>query len=100
MADNSQQTSGDLDLTSHLQFAVREIEASVHLRVLVKHFLGACSVVPPAAVFDLNPVQNAYNQGFQACGMMFAEILTSVEPRIVPTLMLEELTENVSQSQE
>lgn len=95
MADDSKQDEGEMTLEAHLQFAVREIEASQHLRVFVRHFLASCNVVPPASVFDLNPVQNAYNQGFQSCGLMFAEILTSVEPRMVPTLMLEELSENV-----
>ena len=92
MADDSTQRGDELDLEAHLQFAVREIEGSKHLRVLIRHFLLSCNVVPPASVFDLNPVQNAYNQGFQASGLMLADILTSVEPRIVPTLMLEELT--------
>jgi hypothetical protein len=77
-----------------LQFAVRSIEGDPHLRVLVRQFLAYCSVAPPASVFDINPVQNAYNQGVQAAGMEFAAMLTSVEPRLVPTLMLEELTAN------
>lgn len=94
MAEDSKQKEDELDLTAHLQFAVRAIESNQHLRVLVRHFLSMCSVSPPASVFDLNPVQNAYNQGIQAAGLMFADILTSVEPRIVPTLTLEELTQD------
>jgi hypothetical protein len=92
MADTSEQTEEKLDLAAHLQFAVRSIEEDQHLRVLVRHFLSFCQVLPPGSVFDLNPVQNAYNQGVQAAGLELANILTSVEPRLVPTLMLEELT--------
>jgi len=80
------------DLAAQLEFAVRLIQSDESLKALVRHFLGFCNVLPPAAVFDLNPVQNAYNQGVQAAGLEFASILTSVEPSLVPTLMLEELT--------
>ncbi len=79
-------------LASQLEFAVRAIQADDNLKVLVRHFLGYCNVMPPASVFDLNPVQNAYNQGIQAAGLELASILTSVEPSLVPSLMLEELT--------
>ncbi len=92
MADNSKPEEEDTALKAQLHFAVREIEASDNLRVLIRHFLSICHVTPPSSVFDVNPVQNAYNQGLQAAGLFFAEILTSVEPRMVPTLMLEELT--------
>ena len=94
MADDSEQQKEKIDLATHLQFAVRSIEEDQHLRVLVRYFLSFCRVLPPSGVFDLNPVQNAYNQGIQAAGMEFANILTSVQPRLVPTLMLEELTED------
>lgn len=95
MADDSKEADLQLDLEAHLQFAVREIEASKHLRVLIRQFFSFCQVAPPASVFDLNPVQNAYNQGVQAAGLELASILTSVEPRLVPTLMLEELETDV-----
>lgn len=94
MAENSKADAAQLDLAAHLQIAVREIESSQSLRVLVRHFLSICRVTPPSSVFDVNPVQNAYNQGLQASGLFFADILTSVEPRMVPTLMLEELATN------
>ena len=94
MAEDSTQAEDKLSLEAQLQFAVRAIEADPHLRVLVRYFLANCSVMPQASVFDLNPVQNAYNQGVQAAGLMFANLLTSVEPRLVPTLTLEELTQN------
>lgn len=94
MADDSNKEEAQIDLATHLQFAVRSIEEDQHLRVLVRYFLSFCRVLPVGSVFDLNPVQNAYNQGVQAAGMEFANILTSVEPRLVPTLTLEELTEN------
>lgn len=94
MAENSKAKDPEQDLEALLQFAVREIESSANLRVLLRHFLSICHVLPPSSVFDVNPVQNAYNQGLQAAGLVLAEILTSVEPRMVPTLMLEELTEN------
>lgn len=97
MADNSKQEDASLDLEAHLQFAVRAINESQSLRVLVRHFLSICHVTPPSSVFDVNPVQNAYNQGLQAAGLFFAEILTSVDPRMVPTLMLEELTADVQE---
>lgn len=93
MADDSVKDKSE-DLDAHLQIAVRAIEGNESLRVFVRHFLSICHVIPPSAVFDLNPVQNAYNQGLQAAGFFFADILTSVEPRMVPTLMLEELTSN------
>lgn len=82
-------------LAAQLEFAVRAIEADDNLRALVKHFLSFCNVMPPASVFDLNPVQNAYNQGIQAAGLELASILTSVVPSLMPTLMLEELTADV-----
>lgn len=94
MAENSEADKATIDLEAHLQFAVRAIESNDSLRVLIRHFLSICRVLPPSSVFDVNPVQNAYNQGLQAAGMMLAEILTSVEPRMVPTLMLEELSEH------
>lgn len=93
MAEDSEQKEEKVSLETHLQFAVRSIQEDQHLRALVRHFLSYCRVLPPSGVFDLNPVQNAYNQGIQAAGMEFANILTSVEPRLVPTLMLEELTD-------
>lgn len=93
MAENSTPEEEELTLEAHLQFAVRAIEMNVHLRALVKYFLTMTNAFPPASVFDVNPVQNAYNQGYQGAGMAFAQILTSVEPRIVPTLMIEELTD-------
>lgn len=92
MAENSDKPQEKLTLESHLEFAVRTIAGDEHLRELVRHFLVMTNAFPPAAVFDVNPVQNAYNQGYQAAGLAFAQILTSVEPRIVPTLMIEELT--------
>lgn len=92
MADDSIKAGKPEDLATQLEFAVRAISADKHLRTLVKHFLSHCNVLPPASVFDLNPVQNAYNQGVQAAGFEFASILTNVEPSLVPTLMLEELT--------
>jgi hypothetical protein len=93
MAENSTTEQEELTLEAHLQFAVRIIEADVHLRELVKHFLNMTNAFPPNSVFDVNPVQNAYNQGYQSAGFAFAQILTSVEPRLVPTLMIEELTD-------
>ena len=92
MAENSEQPQEKMALESHLEFAVRAIAGDEHLRELVRHFLDMTNAFPPASVFDVNPVQNAYNQGYQAAGLAFAQILTSVEPRIVPTLMIEELT--------
>jgi hypothetical protein len=93
MADNSQTQGEDvLTLAAQLEFAVRTIESDQHLRTLVRHFLNSCRVLPPASVFDLNPQQNAYNQGYQAAGLELASILTSVAPSLVPTLMLEEIT--------
>lgn len=94
MAENSENEKEEIPLEQHLQFAVRSIEEDQHLRVLVRYFLTFCRVLPPSGVFDLNPVQNAYNQGIQAAGLEFANILTSVEPRLVPTLMIEELTQD------
>jgi len=94
MAVDSGTPDDKLALEAHLQFAVRSIEEDQHLRVLVRYFLSFCRVLPPSGVFDLNPVQNAYNQGVQAAGLEFANILTSVEPRLVPTLMLEELAQD------
>jgi hypothetical protein len=94
MAEDSTDKEDELTLEAHLRFAVRSIEEDRHLRVLVRHFLSFCGVLPPNGVFDLNPVQNAYNQGIQAAGLEFANLLTSVEPRLVPTLMLEELTQD------
>ena len=96
MAGDSNVQTEELSLEAHLQFAVRELLESPHLRVFARQFLSFCSVAPPASVFTLDPLQNAYNQGVQAAGMEFAAILTSVEPRSVPTLMLEELTQDGS----
>jgi hypothetical protein len=93
MAEDSKQEKMDKDLASELEFAVRAISADPHLRTLFRYFLSYCRVLPPASVFDLNPVQNAFNQGVQAAGLELANILTSVEPRLVPTLMIEELTD-------
>lgn len=91
MAATPADPTKDDSLEAHLEFAVREIMASQHLRVLVRHVLSQCRVAPVASVFDTNPVQNAYNQGYQAAGMFLADILTSVDPSTVPTLLLEEL---------
>lgn len=94
MAEDSTQESETVDLAAQLEFAVRMIAEDENLRVFVRQFLGFCGVLPPASVFDLNPQQSAYNQGIQAAGLEFASMLTSVEPSLVPTLMLEELTAN------
>lgn len=92
MAEVSETEEEGVSLETHLQFAVRAISEDVHLCELVKHFLNMTNAYPPNSVFDLNPIQNAYNQGYQAAGLAFAQILTSVEPRLVPTLTIEELT--------
>ena len=94
MAQDSEITDAKMDLDAHLHFAAQAIRENSSLRVMIRHFLSACHVSPPSSVFDVNPTQNAYNQGLQAAGLFFAEILTSVDPRMVPTLMLEELTSN------
>lgn len=83
-----------LDAEAQVEFAVRAIEADPHLRFLVRRFLAYCCVAPPASVFVVEPIQNAYNQGIQAAGLELAAMLTSVSPTLVPTLMLEELTPN------
>jgi len=94
MADDSTVQTEELSLEAHLQFAVRSIEEDKHLRALVRYFLSFCRVLPPSSVFDLSPVQNGYNQGIQAAGLEFANILTSVAPRLVPALILEELAQD------
>lgn len=94
MAEDSDKKPTETDLTAQLEFAVRAIEADENLRALVRYFLLQCNVLPPNSVFDANPVQNAYNQGVQAAGLIFANLLTSVVPRLIPTLMLEELTQD------
>lgn len=92
MADDSTPEKEEVSLEAHLQFAVRAMVENEHVCQLIRHFLVMTNAFPPNSVFDINPVQNAYNQGYQAAGLAFAQILTSVEPRIVPTLMIEELT--------
>jgi hypothetical protein len=84
----------EITLEAHLQFAGRLIAGDRHLRVLVKTFLAHCNVLPPNGVFDVNPVQNAYNQGLQAAGFEFAALLTSADPALIPALLQEELTSN------
>jgi hypothetical protein len=84
----------EITLEAHLQFAVRLIAGDPHLRVLVKTFLSHCNVLPPNGVFDLNPVQNAYNQGLQAAGFEFAALLTAADPALIPALLQEELAPN------
>lgn len=94
MAEHSKDADELADLAAHIEAAVQEISASVSLRRFVRYFLGLTNVAPANSVFDTNQAQNAYNQGYQAAGMELAAILTSVEPRLVPTLLLEELTQN------
>lgn len=93
MADNSK-TDKEVDLQARIEFAVREIVASQNLRQLVRQFLLTTRACPASSVWDINPVQASYNAGFQAAGLAFADILTSVEPSLIPTLMLEELTDD------
>lgn len=97
MAQDSAADTGQEELTAqaHIEFAVREIESSVHLRVFIRMFLGYCHVLPPASVYDVDPRQNAKNQGVQEAGLEFCNMLTSAAPHLVPALMLEELTSNV-----
>lgn len=78
---------------AHLEFAVREIMASAHLRAFFRHFFSYTNSVPANSVFDQNPIQNAYNQGYQAAGLSVAEIFNSVEPQLIPALLMEELTD-------
>lgn len=95
MAQDSPVSSEDeITLEAHLQFAGRLIADNVHLRVLVKTFLAHCNVLPPNSVFDLNPVQSAYNQGLQAAGFEFAALLTAADPALIPALLQEELAPN------
>lgn len=89
------ESGDDLSEQAQLEFAVRAISGDPHLRFFVRTYLAYCHVAPPSSVFDVNPYQSAFNQGVQAAGMEFAAMLTAVEPRLVPALMLEELTPDV-----
>jgi len=92
MAQPSDQLeSEELTDKARLEFAVREIEASPYLRFFVRQFLSFCHVLPPASVYDVDPRQNAKNQGVQEAGFEFCNMLTSAAPHLVPALMLEEL---------
>jgi hypothetical protein len=95
MVGNSDDKKQEVTLEAQLEFAVRAIQEDENLRVFVRQFLTFCRVLPPSDVFDVNPVVNARNQGIQAAGLEFAAMLTQVEPTLVPTLMLEELTADV-----
>lgn len=96
MAQDSEDETAEDALTpkAHIEFAVREIEASPHLRFLIRHFLSFCHVLPPASVYAVDARENAKNQGVQEAGYELCNILTSVAPHIVPALLLEELTQN------
>lgn len=94
MAENSIKSDGQLTLDAHLQFAVRSIEGDPHLRVLVRHYLAVCSSLQPSSVFDQNPIQNAYNQGYQAAGIEFASMLTAVVPNLIASLLHEETSQD------
>jgi len=96
MAQEADESQGEDKLTreAHIEFAVREIEASPHLRFFVRDFLRFCHVLPPSSVYDVDPRQNAKNQGVQEAGLEFCNMLTSAAPHIVPALMLEELRSN------
>lgn len=95
MVANSDKAKGrDDDLAAQLTFAVRAIRADSNLRALVRHFLSICRAMPPASVFDIDPRQNAYNQGYQAAGLELAALLTAEDPALVPSLLLEELDPN------
>lgn len=93
MAQDSQTSGEDDKLTAaaHIEFAVREIESSPHLRFFIRSFLNFCHVLPPASVYDVDPRQNAKNQGVQEAGFELCNMLTSAAPHLVPALMLEEL---------
>ena len=93
MAHEAGEEQGEDKLTreAHIEFAVREIEASPHLRFFVREFLRLCHVLPPSSVYDVDPRQNAKNQGVQEAGLEFCNMLTSAAPHIVPALLFEEL---------
>ena len=74
-----------------LAFAVSSIARDENLRFFFREFLHTCSVLPPASVYDPDPRQNAYNQGFQAAGFELSQMLTSVDPLLWSTLLNEEL---------
>lgn len=97
MAEDSKKEK--ITFAAELEFAVRAIASNPHLRALIRHFLSITRACPPASCFDLNPVQNAYNQGYQAAGLELASILTSVDAQLVPTLLLEELFDEPEQTQ-
>lgn len=94
VANSNKAKDKDDDLAAQLSFAVRAIRSDSNLRALVRHFLSICRAMPPASVFDLDPRQNAYNQGYQAAGLELAALLTAEDPTLVPSLMLEELDPN------
>ncbi len=99
MAEASK-TDKEKALQAQIEFAVREIAASQNLRQLVRQFLSMTRASPVSSVWDVNPAQSSYNSGYQAAGIAFAEILTSVEPSLIPTLMLEELTDELEPATE
>lgn len=96
-APSTEETDEELTIEARLQFAARTIAGDQNLRTLVKIFLSRCNVLPPNGVFDLNPVQNAYNQGYQAAGYEFASMLTTAVPQLMPALLLEELAANADE---
>ena len=96
MAQDSEQLDKDeLTDAARLEFAVRAIERDPNLRFFCRSFLSFCHVIPLSSVFDLDPRQNAYNQGIQAAGMEFARMLTSAAPLLMPALQIEDQNECV-----
>ena len=88
----------ELTEKARLEFAIREIEQSVNLRFLLRHYLSFCGVLHPTSVFSAEPILNAYNQGIHAAGVELARILTSAAPLLLPALQIEELNDDQSET--
>lgn len=98
MAQDSQEGfSEELSAASRMAFAVRAIESDANLRWFLRQFFSFCHVIPQSGVFDLDPRQNAYNQGVQAAGMELARMLTSAAPLLMPALLIEEMREDATE---
>ena len=95
MAQDSSTKEEEAKEVAQLTLAVRAIERDPNLRFLFRQILTHCHILPLSSVFDVNPVQSAYNQGVQDVGITISNMLTSVAPLLIATLSIEDEKDEV-----
>lgn len=91
-------TETEREHSAKIAFGVRAIERDPNLRYLVRLHLRSLACLPFGSVFSPEPVQNAFDQGRQAAGLELISLITSVAPMLWPALQLEEMQDEIQET--